>query len=106
MQETKGGVDFLAQPLSSGAPAGLLFPILAYDNTRRRSVSPQAVYQATKELEFKAGYSFEKYRYQDDQFNGYQYTIGSGTTTSYLSGIYAFPDYRAHIVYGSVRYLF
>ena len=106
VQETKGGVDFLAQPLSSGAPAGLLFPILAYDNTRRRSVSPQAVYQATKELEFKAGYSFEKYRYQDDQFNGYQYTIGSGTTTSYLSGIYAFPDYRAHIIYGSVRYLF
>jgi hypothetical protein len=105
IQETKGGVDFQSQTLASGLPAALLFPINAYDNTRRRSINPHAVY-AIKHAELSAGYAFDKYRHLDDQFRGYQYTVGTGTSTSYLSGIYAFPDYRAHIAYGSMRYLF
>jgi hypothetical protein len=105
VQETKGGVDFQSQTLSTGSPAALLFPINAYDNTRRQSVNPHAVY-LIRQVEFSAGYAYDKYNYRDDQFAGYQYAIGSGTSTSYLSGIYAFPDYHAHIAYGAMRYLF
>ncbi len=105
VQETKGGVDFQSETLESGVPAALLFPINAYDNTRRRSINPYVTYLIWQ-IELSAGYAFDKYSYTDDQFSGYQYTIGSGATTSYLTGIYAFPAYRAHIAYGSMRYRF
>ncbi|MBN1570536.1 MAG: MtrB/PioB family outer membrane beta-barrel protein [Acidobacteria bacterium] len=106
VQETRGSVDFQSQTLEDGAPAALLFPIGAYDNTRRRSINPRVVYACSSKAELTIGYAYEKYEYKDTQFDGYQYTIGSGTTTSYLSGIYAFPDYRANIVYGTMRYVF
>jgi MtrB/PioB family decaheme-associated outer membrane protein len=106
VQETRGSVDFQSQTLTNGTPAALLFPIGAYDNTKRRSVNPRAVYRFPNMAEVTVGYAYEKYEYRDTQFEGYQYTIGSGTTTSYLSGIYAFPDYRAHIAYATLRYIF
>jgi hypothetical protein len=106
IQETRGGVDFQSQTYSDGTPAALLFPINAYDNTKRRSINPRAVYLIARQTELTVGYAFEKYEYRDDQYTGYQYTIGSGTTMSYLSGIYAFPDYRMHVGYATVRYLF
>jgi MtrB/PioB family decaheme-associated outer membrane protein len=106
VQETQGSVDFQSQTLSDGTPAALLFPINAYDNTQRRSINPRIVYLCSREVELTLGYAYEKYEYKDAQFDGYQYTIGSGTTTSYLAGIYAFPDYRANIAYGAVRYRF
>jgi hypothetical protein len=106
VQETTGGVDFQSQTLSNGAPAALLFPINAYDNTRRRSVNPRIVYTFSGNTELTVGYAYEKYRYEDAQYSGFQYTIGTGTTTSYLTGVYAFPNYRADIVYGTLRYLF
>jgi hypothetical protein len=106
VQETRGAVDFQSQTLSTQIPAALLFPISAYDNTKRRSITPRAVYSPSQRTELTIGYSFERYEYQDDQFNGYQYTIGSGTTTSYLSGVYAFPGYETHILYGMLRVKF
>lgn len=104
--ETRGSVDFQSQTLADGTPAALLFPINAYDNTKRRSINPRVVYQCGGNAELTVGYAYEKYEYRDTQYDGYQYTIGSGTTTSYLAGIYAFPDYRANIVYGTLRYTF
>jgi hypothetical protein len=106
VQQTNGNVDFQSETLANGSPATLLFPITAFDNTRHQSVWPRAVYLITRHFELTLGYSFEKYTYLDDQFTGYQYTIGSGTTTSYLSGIYAFPNYQLHLGYGQLRYLF
>ena len=54
------------------------------------------------------GTAFEQYRYSDIAYNGYQYTIPAGTPpnffgTSYLSGAYAFPNYRANIWYAMVN---
>lgn len=106
VQQTNGSVDFQSETLASGEPAALLFPITAYDNTRRSSVWPRAVWLLSRHFELTLGYSFEKYSYSDDQLNGYEYTIGSGTARSYLSGIYAFPDYKLHLGYGTLRYLF
>jgi hypothetical protein len=106
VQETRGAVDFQSQTLASGAPATLLFPIKAFDNTRHGSINPRSVYLIAKQVQLTVGYAYEKFTYSDDQFNGYQYTIGTGTTRSYLGGIYAFPDYRMHAGYSTVRYLF
>lgn len=106
VQETKGWVDFQAQTLANGTPAALLFPVNAFDNTKRWSINPRAVYLLTKDVELTLGYAYEKYDYSDTQFEGYQYTVGTGTTTSYLAGVYAFPDYRGHIAYGTLRYHF
>jgi hypothetical protein len=106
VQETRGSVDFQSQTFTDGAPVALLFPINSYDNTKRRSINPRVVYQCSSKAELTVGYAYEKYEYLDAQFKGYQYTIGSGTTTSYLTGIYAFPDYRANVVYGTMRYIF
>jgi MtrB/PioB family decaheme-associated outer membrane protein len=106
LQRTKGNVDFQSQTLADGTPAARLFPINSYDNTKRWSVNPRAVYLIGGRAELTLGYAYEKYDYTDDQFEGYQYTIGTGTTTSYLAGVYAFPDYSAHIAYGTLRYRF
>jgi hypothetical protein len=106
IQETKGWVDFQSQTLSDGTPATLLFPIRSYDDTHRRSFNPRALILISRDLDWTVGYSYEKYGYKDDQYEGFLYTIGSGTTTSYLSGVYAFPDYTAHIAYSTIRYRF
>jgi MtrB/PioB family decaheme-associated outer membrane protein len=105
-QETKGNVDFQAQTLADGTPAAALFPINSYDNTERWSINPRAVYLIAGHVELTLGYAYEKYDYTDAQYEGYQYTVGTGITTSYLSGVYAFPDYTAHIAYGTLRYRF
>ena len=106
LQRTKGWVDFQSQTLADGTPAALLFPINSYDNTQRWSVNPRAVYLIARHVELTLGYAYEEYEYTDDQFAGYQYTVGTGATTSYLAGVYAFPDYSAHIAYGTLRYRF
>jgi hypothetical protein len=105
-QETRGWVDFQSQTLADGTPATLLYPINAYDNTQRWSVNPRAVISIVRNVELTLGYAFDKYDYKDTQLEGYQYTIGTGTTTSYLNGVYAFPNYTAHIAYGTMRYRF
>ena len=105
-QETRGWVDFQSQTLADGTPAALLYPINAYDNTQRWSVNPRAVISIVRNVELTLGYAFDKYDFKDTQLEGYQYTIGTGTTTSYLNGVYAFPNYTAHIAYGTMRYRF
>jgi hypothetical protein len=105
--KTDGSVDFSPQTLASGAPAAILPPINAYDNTTRRSLSLRAIWQAHKNWELSGGYAYERYKYDDAQFENYQYTVGAvGPSMSYLSGMYAFQDYSANILFGTVRYKF
>lgn len=106
IQQTRGSVDFQSQTLDDGTPAAVLFPITSYDDTTRRSVHPRIIYALPRGMELTVGYAFENYSYSDDQYNGYQYTIGTGPTTSFLTGIYAFPRYRADVGYGTIRYSF
>jgi MtrB/PioB family decaheme-associated outer membrane protein len=105
--QTSGSVDFDPQRLANGNPAANLFPITAFDDTKRFSLVLRGIYEVTKNWEVTAGYSYERYRYSDDQYNGYQYTVpGTGGQTSYLSGLYAFQDYNANIWFGMVKYRF
>lgn len=101
-----GSADFQPQTLASGSPAANLPPINTYDNTTRTSFVLRAVWLADKNWELSGGYAYERYKYDDLQFENYQYVVGTGTTTSYLSGMYAFQDYKANILFGTVRYKF
>jgi MtrB/PioB family decaheme-associated outer membrane protein len=104
--KTDGTVDFQPQTLANGSPAANLPPINAYDNTRRTSFTLRAVWQADRNWELSGGYAYERYKYDDAQYENYRYTVGTGTSTSYLSGIGAFQDYKANILFGTVRYKF
>ena len=44
--------------------------------------------------------------YSDIQMDGYIYNVRTGSNQSYLSGAYAFPSYRANVVYGWLTYRF
>jgi MtrB/PioB family decaheme-associated outer membrane protein len=105
--QTSGTVDFDPQRLANGNPAANLFPVTSFDDVKRTSFVLRGIYDVTKNWELTAGYSYERYRYSDDQYNGYQYTVpATGGQTSYLSGLYAFQNYNANIWYGMVKYRF
>jgi len=53
-------------------------------------------------LAFTLGWAYEKYVYDDAQYNGYQYAPG----TAYLTGAYANPNYRANVYFLSAAYKF
>jgi len=60
---------------------------------------------------FTLGYAYERWRYNDAAYDGYQYTIPSpGVTTntsqSYLNGYLAFTNYNANVVYLLATYKF
>jgi hypothetical protein len=96
-QWTHGTADFAVQ--SGATPAVRSAPIDNYDNTRKLSFNLKSTYAYSKAWEFTGGYAFEKFHFNDISYNGYQYTIGTGASASYLSGAYAFPDYVLNAVY-------
>jgi hypothetical protein len=103
---THGWVDITSQN-NFGNP----LPINNYDTTSKLALNLKGIYTFDRHWQFTFGYAYEQYHYSDDQYNGYMYTIPSGTppnftSTSYLSGAYAFPDYSANIFYFVANYKF
>lgn len=104
--KTDGNVDLALQ---EGVPASVTrpLPISDWDDSKRTSINLKGVYAYSKTLSFTAGYAYEKYTYNDSQYDGYRYTIPAATQqNSYLDGVYANPQYKANIVYGLVTFLF
>ncbi len=104
--KTDGSADITSQN-GYGNP----FPINAYDDTKKQSFNLKGIWSFNKNWQMTAGYSYEKYDYSDDQYNGYQYTIpfpavSNNTSQSYLSGWNAFTDYKANIFYLLFTYKF
>ena len=68
----------------------------------------KATYNPIKSLSFSVGWAYEKYKYDDAQYNGYQYVplSSTGATLGYLTGAYANPNYRANVYFANVSYLF
>ncbi|HXJ08109.1 MAG TPA: MtrB/PioB family outer membrane beta-barrel protein [Burkholderiales bacterium] len=97
-QWAKGTADFAVQqtpnPINPAAT-----PIQNFDNMQKFSLNLKGIYAVTKQIDVTAGYAFEKYKYSDIALDGYQYTIGTGTGASYLSGAYAFPNYTLNLFY-------
>ena len=105
--ETKGSVDFAAQP--GTILAAPFLSINNFDNTRRLALNLRGIYDYTQQWQFTGGYAFERYRYDDVGYNGFAYVIPAGagfTQTSYFTGQGAFQPYNAHIFYTYVTYRF
>jgi MtrB/PioB family decaheme-associated outer membrane protein len=65
----------------------------------------KVLYNVTPSTSLTAGYAYEKYSVSDAQYDGYRYTLGTPPTT-YLTGAYANPDYKANVVFFGVNYKF
>ena len=99
-QETEGTVDF-----SANNPAAVIRNIPNYDSFTKHTFDLRAIYAMTKNVEVTLGATYEKYEYDDAQFNNYNYTQVAGGQ-NYLSGAYAFPDYEALLGYITLKYHF
>ena len=64
-------------------------------------------YNVTKVLSLAAGYAFEKYDYNDAQYDGYQYVPATtGSNGAYLTGAYNNPSYESHVGFVTLSYRF
>lgn len=102
-QRTEGEVDFQVQP---GGNTTNEVDIGNFDNVRRLIFNLRGSFAVSSNWGLTAGYSLDRFRYDDIAFNGYQYTIGTGASASYLSGWNAFTNYTAHIFYVIGTYRF
>jgi hypothetical protein len=96
-EKTNGTVDFSVQPPAN--PSTPVVPISNYDNANKFSINLKGTYAYTRQIDLMAGYSFERFRFDDISYTGYQYTTGSGTSTSYLTGLNAFPNYTTNLAW-------
>ena len=74
------------------------------DNWKRTSLNLKAIYALNKSWSFTGGYAYERTRYNDIAFDGYQYTIPFPAVTnitgqSCLNGDRAFTNANANIFY-------
>jgi len=64
-------------------------------------------YNVTKSLSVATGYVYEKYDYNDAQYDGYQYVPAvTGTNGAYLTGAYNNPSYESHVGFVTLSYRF
>jgi len=94
-EETDGTVDFATNAVNFP-----VFNIPAYDSFSKVALNLSAVYIIDKAFDVTFGYAYERYKYDDAQLNGYNYTQSG----NYLSGAYAFPNYNANIFYINFKY--
>jgi MtrB/PioB family decaheme-associated outer membrane protein len=104
--ETDGSANTVSQN-NYGNP----LPINALDNTKHTSLNLKGIYQYDNNWSFTLGYAYERWRYSDDSYNGYQFTIPhpgvfTSTSQSYLNGYLAFTNYNQNIVYLLATYKF
>lgn len=104
-QTTHGTADFSVQPTPNPINPSAI-PIQNFDNVRKVSMSLKGTYSVSKIWDLTLGFAHEKYRFSDIALDGYQYTVGAGTSTSYLSGAYAFPNYTLNSLYLVATYKF
>ena len=77
------------------------------DDYSLRHFLAKVTYRAAKSFSFSAGYAYEKYVYNDAQYNGYQYVPATaGSNGAYLTGAYQDPNYRANVYFANVAYHF
>lgn len=106
---TESTVAADAQTLAGGTPAANLVDIGNYGNHEKLGLHLKGNYRLNPQWRLTAGLGYEKLRLNDVQFNGYTDTVpvaGSGATTSYLSGAYAWQSHTATLAYGMVVYTF
>src|SRR4030095_5604166 len=86
-------------------------PLTAYPNVKTVSLNLKGTYRFDKNWSVTGGYAYQKYHYNDDQFNGYTNTIPfpgvtNNTSQSYLNNWNAFQTYNANIFYLLLNFRF
>jgi MtrB/PioB family decaheme-associated outer membrane protein len=107
---SNGYVDFTYHLGENPLPAGRTqdnIDISNQDDYRLSTYMIKVIYSATKKLSVSAGYIYEKFTYDDAQFDGYQFVPATtGTNGAYLTGAYKDQSYSADFVFISVAYTF
>ena len=79
-----------------------------WDDYRLQSYMIKVVYNVVKGLSLTVGYAYERFKYNDAQYEGYLYTIGPFPTGSSaaLTGAYSKPSYSTNLVFLGATYKF
>ncbi|MEW6118361.1 MAG: MtrB/PioB family outer membrane beta-barrel protein [Nitrospirota bacterium] len=73
-----------------------------WDDYRKNYFIAKAIYNMTKSLSLSAGYAYERFRYDDVQVDGYQYTFSG----NFLTGANNDLSYSANVVFATAAYRF
>ena len=105
-QKTGGTVD-LSSP-AFPAPFVPLVNIPNVDDIKIHTLNLKGTFKATRSIDVTAGYAYEKYDFDDQQFANYSYVVpgSSANARSYLSGLYAFPNHKTNVFYAFVTFRF
>jgi MtrB/PioB family decaheme-associated outer membrane protein len=110
--QADGSVDYTyllgANPLPAGRTQDNI-DLSNWDGYKLSCVLVKLSYNVTKSLSVAAGYVYEKYDYNDAQYDGYQYVPAvpvTGTNGAYLTGAYNNPSYESHVGFVTLSYRF
>lgn len=79
--------------------------ITNWDDYSLRYYLVKLTYQPTVALSCTVGYAYEKFVYEDAQYDGYPYVPATtGTSGAYLSGAYREPSYEANVLFLNLTY--
>lgn len=105
-EKSNGNADFTSQYLTGGLTQDLI-DINYYDDYKKHSLSTKIKYNFKDKFNIILGYMFQKFTYNDTQFDGYQYIMPvTGTTNTYLTGAYKDESYKANVIYLKAIYKF
>jgi MtrB/PioB family decaheme-associated outer membrane protein len=102
---SNGSADFtyLTAAALTGGRTNDNMDISAWDDYRTERYIIKLFYNMTPKLSLTAGYSYQRYKSSDEQFQNYQYVTSVPT---YLTGVYARPDYSANVYFLGATYQF
>ena len=107
---SNGSVDYTYLLGSNPLPAGRTqdnIDLPNWDNYRLLNFLVRLEYKPKKELTIAGGYVYEKFTYNDAQYDGYLYVPATtGTNGAYLTGAYQDPSYTANVFFMTLSYQF
>ncbi len=103
-EKASGKTEFAAQQNSNVS----LVNISNYDDYTKKAINAKVIYKVSKNLDLTAGYAYEKYFYNDAEYQGYLLFVpaSSPVNNNYLTGAYADHDYEASLWFLSATYRF
>lgn len=104
--DSNGSGDFSGSSTALSGYSPSTLNLSKWDDYRRWSLKVKTTYICTKALSFDVGYAYERYRYNDAQYDGYRYVNSTATAGYYLTGALADPNYTANVYWLSMTYKF